>query len=70
MTLGHRLRSLGVAQDCHFAYRLVVVLMRRDLPLAQVGDGVDGVFGGLRACGAQCMHAAGWPIGSWLRSWW
>lgn len=34
--LAHKLRALGAA-DCHFAYRMVVVLMRRDLPLAQVG---------------------------------
>ncbi|GBF97782.1 hypothetical protein Rsub_10207 [Raphidocelis subcapitata] len=32
--LAHKLTALG-AGECHFAYRMVVVLMRRDLPLGQ-----------------------------------
>ncbi|KAI8470960.1 MAG: rab-GTPase-TBC domain-containing protein [Monoraphidium minutum] len=32
--LAHKLRVMG-AGDCHFAYRMAVVLMRRDLPLGQ-----------------------------------
>jgi len=35
--LAHKLTAMG-AGDCHFAYRMVVVLMRRDLPLAQVRE--------------------------------
>jgi hypothetical protein len=33
--LAHKLQAMG-AGECHFAYRMVVVLMRRDLPLSQV----------------------------------
>ncbi len=33
--LTFRLHQLGAA-ECHFAYRMLVVLMRRDLPLPQV----------------------------------
>jgi len=35
-TLDHRLRALGVAEDAHYCYRMTVVLMRRDMALAQV----------------------------------
>jgi hypothetical protein len=34
-TVAHKLRTIGAA-ECHFAYRMIVVLMRRDLPLQQV----------------------------------
>jgi len=30
-----RLHQLGAA-DCHFAYRMVVVMMRRDMPISKV----------------------------------
>eukprot|EP00877_Chromochloris_zofingiensis_P001190 jgi/Chrzof1/11071/Cz05g22120.t1 len=33
--LMHQLRALGAA-ECHFAYRMIVVMMRRDLPISQV----------------------------------
>ena len=35
-TLTHRLRTIGAA-EYFFVYRMVVVLMRRDMPLHQVG---------------------------------
>lgn len=33
--LMYRLHQLGAA-DCHFAYRMVVVMMRRDMPVPKV----------------------------------
>ncbi len=50
--LEHRLRALGAA-ECHFAYRMIVVLMRRDLPLGQVG------------LGRHCLHRGRMQLFLW-----
>lgn len=37
--LMYRLHQLGAA-ECHFAYRMVVVMMRRDMPMNKVSLGL------------------------------
>lgn len=47
--LHHRLRQLGSA-ECFFAYRMLVVALRRDLPLEQVGGSLGSECRGLALC--------------------
>lgn len=53
--LGDKLRRLK-ADHCHFAYRMVMVLMRRELPLDQVGGGGGAGRGGGGAGLPACPH--------------
>jgi hypothetical protein len=59
--LTFRLHQLG-ASECHFAYRMLVVMMRRDLSMAQVSSSSSssGDVNLLQACCCQCQLAAVW----------
>lgn len=48
--LMYQLKHLGAA-ECHFAYRMVVVMMRRDMPMPKVTDPT-----GTRRC--NCLLAS------------
>lgn len=54
-----RLHQLGAA-ECHFAYRMVVVMMRRDLGMDKVGR-QDSQQLGLHTCAARSTTMTALP---------
>jgi hypothetical protein len=70
--LFYQLKHMGAA-ECHFAYRMVVVMMRRDMPMPKVcagaGSACERSLGALASvhslqnaawkCGTACAGACG-----------